>query len=231
MLRGGTALISDEMLCIAAGEYEQALLASLPDADECYYSFSRKFEKKMRHLCHRVKYASAYSVMKRIACAIIVIILCGSMLLMLNTEVRAAVIGWIRETYKSFTSYFFVDEVENDEPLNYELTDLPEGYMLLDRMDTPDGGTVLYVSPEGKFVQLNYVFNTNESQLFIKSEDYDYSQICVAGQVMDVYLAHKPEDANAIVWTVEGRGLFQISAYGSKNEIVKLAQSVEAKKS
>ncbi len=77
-------MISDEMLCIAAGEYEQALLASLPDVDECYHSFSRRFEKKMRHLCHRVKYASTYSVMKRIACAIIAIVLCGSMLLMLN---------------------------------------------------------------------------------------------------------------------------------------------------
>ena len=48
MLRGGTALITDEMLCIAAGEYEQALLASLPDADKCDYSFSAKFEKKIK---------------------------------------------------------------------------------------------------------------------------------------------------------------------------------------
>lgn len=219
-------MISDEMLCIAAGEYEQALLASLPDADECDHSFSAKFEKKMRHLCHRVKYASAYSIMKRVACAIIAIVLSGSMLLMLNTEVRAAVIGWIRETYNSFTSYFFVEEVESDESLNYELTKLPEGYKLLTQQETDAGKIAIYQSSEGKIMQFG-CYSSESGILFVGGYDYDYSQVIISGKTADLYIAKDPTHSNTIVWeNAKGNMLFQLTAYLEKDSLMQLAEGV-----
>ena len=219
-------MISDKMLYIAAGEYEQALLASLPDADECDHSFSAKFEKKMRHLCHRVKYASAYSVMKRIACAVIAIILSGSMLLMFNTEVRAAVIGWIKETYNSFTSYFFVDQVESEEPLNYEFTKLPEGYRLLIRQETDAGNIAIYQDGDGRIMQLG-CYTSKSGIVFVGGYEYEYSQVVVSGKTADLYIAKDPSHSNTIIWeNGKGNMFFQLTAYLEKNSLIQLAECV-----
>ena len=95
-------MISDELLCSATGEYEKAILSALPETTECNHTFSQRFEKKMRHLCHKTKHQPTYHILKRIACVLVAIILCGSMLLMLHIDVRAAVVGWIKEVYNSF---------------------------------------------------------------------------------------------------------------------------------
>lgn len=220
-------MISDEMLCIAAGEYEQALLASLPEADECDHSFSAKFEKKMRHLCHRVKYASTYSVMKRVACAIIAIVLCGSMLLMLNTEVRAAVIGWIREAYNSFTAYFFVGDA-NEDPVSqsYDFKTKPEGYIFVDRMDTDSGTTILYMSEEGKFLELSYEFNVDKNTFFFNPEDHTHIQVNVDGKTMDIYLSKSPEYNSTIIWDIDEKNIFKISANCDKDGLIALSKNV-----
>jgi hypothetical protein len=213
-------------MCIAAGEYEQALLASLPEVGEYHHSFSAKFERKMRRLCHRVKYASTYSVMKRIACAIITIILCGSMLLMVNTDVRAAVIGWIKETYKSFTGYFFVDEVESDEPLNYEITDLPKGYRLLIRQETDAGNIAIYQDGDGKIMQLG-CYTSESGIVYVGGYEYEYSQIVVSGKTADLYIAKDPSHSNTIIWkNAKGNVFFQLTAYLEKNSLIQVAECV-----
>ena len=224
-------MISDELLCIAAGEYEQALLASLLDADECYHSFSAKFEKKMRHLCHKVKYASAYSIMKRIACAIIAIVLCGSMLLMHNTEVRAAVIGWIREAYNSFTAYFFVGDADEDPvSQSYDFETVPEGYIFIDRMDTDSGATILYMSAEGKFLELSYEFNVDKNTFFFKPEDHTHIQENVGGKTMDIYLSNSLEYNSTIIWDIDEKVIFKISANCDKDGLIELSNNVRPTK-
>lgn len=219
-------MISDEMLCIAAGEYEQALLASLPEADECDHSFSAKFEKKMRHLCHRVKYASTYSVMKRVACAIIAIVLCGSMLLMLNTEVRAAVIGWIKNTYNSFTSYFFVGEVNAPAARAYVLAGLPEEYVLLAQEETENSGSVIYADPEGSLLVFCYEFGPDAGAFFIKPEDHILIQETVDGQAMDFYLSQDPAYTSTVVWSVNDHVLLSITANCDKDALIRFTRCV-----
>ncbi len=219
-------MISDEMLRAAVAEYEQVLLSSLPKAAEYDHSFSQKFEKEMRHLCHKVKYAPTYSVMKRIACAIIAIILCGSMLLMLNTDVRAAVVGWIKETYKSFTSYFFVDEVENDEPLNYEFTKLPEGYRLLIRQETDAGNIAIYQDGDGRIMQLG-CYTSKSGIVFVGGYEYEYFQVVVSGKTADLYIAKDSSHSNTIIWgNGKGNMFFQLTAYLEKNSLIQLAECV-----
>ena len=219
-------MISDEMLCIAAGEYEQALLASLPDVDECYHSFSRRFEKKMRHLCHRVKYASTYSVMKRIACAIIAIVLCGSILMMLNTDVRAAVVGWIKETYNSFVRYSFASNVEPDAPLTYEITELPKGYTLLSKQETDAGNIAIYHNSDGQIMQFG-CYSAESGMLFVGGSEYDHSQVRVSGRNADLYIAKDSAHSNTVVWGNANESmLFQLTAFLEKDVLLQVAESV-----
>ncbi len=219
-------MISDEMLCIAAGEYEQALLSQLPEAAECDHSFSPKFEKKMRQLCHRAKHERAYSVLKRIACAIIAIILCASMLLMLNADVRAAVIGWIKDTPNSFTRYFFAGEVNAPAARAYDFEGLPEGYVFLEKAQTENDGAVVYMDPEGFFLSLCYGFGSDAGAFFIKTEDHIYIQEIVDGQVMDFYLSQDPAHNSAVVWSTNEHVLLFVAANCDKDTLIQLTKCV-----
>ena len=219
-------MISDERLRMAAGEYEQALLSSLPDADQCEHSFSPKFEKKMRHLCHKVKYASVYSVTKRVACAVIAIVLCGSILMMLNTDVRAAVVGWIKETYNSFVRYSFASNVEPDAPLTYEITELPKGYTLLSKQETDAGNIAIYHNSDGQIMQFG-CYSAESGMLFVGGSEYDHSQVRVSGRNADLYIAKDSAHSNTVVWGNANESmLFQLTAFLEKDVLLQVAESV-----
>ena len=221
-------MISDEMLRIAAEEYEEALLSSLPEDAGCDHAFSHGFERKMRRLCHRVKYASVYSTLRRAACAVVVLVLSASMLLLCNTEVRAAMFGWIKEVYKNITTYSFAGEAD-EEPVSrsYDFAQVPEGYAVVDRLDTSVGTSILYVHENGAMMELSYEFGTDDYSFSIVSSDRDvYSQENIEGKMMEFYLSTDPNYNSMVLWTNDDHVMFSISAKCDKDTLIELAQSV-----
>ena len=221
-------MISDEMLRIAAEEYEEALLSSLPEDAGCDHAFSHGFERKMRRLCHRVKYASVYSTLRRAACAVVVLVLSASMLLLCNTEVRAAMFGWVKEVYKNITTYSFAGEAD-EEPVSrsYDFAQVPEGYAVVDRLDTSVGTSILYVHENGAMMELSYEFGTDDYSFSIVSSDRDvYSQENIEGKMMEFYLSTDPNYNSMVLWTNDDHVMFSISAKCDKDTLIALAQSV-----
>ena len=221
-------MISDEMLRIAAEEYEEALLSSLPEDAGCDHAFSPGFERKMRRLCHRVKYASVYSTLRRAACAVVVLVLSASILLLCNTEVRAAMFGWIKEVYKNITTYSFAGEAD-EEPVSrsYDFAQVPEGYTVEDRLDTPVGTSIWYRREDGAFMELAYEFATDDHTFSIVSSDRDvYSQENIEGKIMEFYLSTDPNYNSMVLWTNDDHVMFSISAKCDKDTLIELAQSV-----
>ena len=221
-------MISDEMLRIAAEEYEEALLSSLPEDAGCDHAFSPGFERKMRRLCHRVKYASVYSTLRRAACAVAVLVLSASMLLLCNTEVRAAMFGWVKEVYKNITTYSFAGEAD-EEPVSrsYDFAQVPEGYAVVDRLDTSVGTSILYVHENGAMMELSYEFGTDDYSFSIVSSDRDvYSQENIEGKMMEFYLSTDPNYNSMVLWTNDDHVMFSISAKCDKDTLIELAQSV-----
>ena len=229
MCRGGITLISDEMLRIAAEEYEEALLSSLPEDAGGDHTFSPGFERKMRRLCHRVKYASVYSTLRRAACAVVVLVLSASMLLLCNTEVRAAMFGWIKEVYKNITTYSFVGEAD-EEPVSrsYDFAQVPEGYAVVDRLDTSVGTSILYVHENGAMMELSYEFGTDDYSFSIVSSDRDvYSQENIEGKMMEFYLSTDPNYNSMVLWTNDDHVMFSISAKCDKATLIELTKIVQ----
>ena len=221
-------MISDEMLRIAAEEYEEALLSSLPEDAGCDHAFSPGFERKMRRLCHRVKYASVYSTLRRAACAVVVLVLSASMLLLCNTEVRAAMFGWVKEVYKNITTYSFAGGAD-EEPVSrsYDFAQVPEGYAVVDRLDTSVGTSILYVHENGAMMELSYEFGTDDYSFSIVSSDRDvYSQENIEGKMMEFYLSTDPNYNSMVLWTNDDHVMFSISAKCDKDTLIELAQSV-----
>jgi hypothetical protein len=211
-------MISDEMLTQAAQEYEQALLGALPETVP-NHTFSKTFEKKMARLCR--KNSSAYTAFKRVACAMIVVVLLGSTAVLSSAEGHATVMGWINMISDRFTQ-------KTEEPIakNYDLKEVPEGYRLAEHSQRNGGGFVLYVDQRGNFLVFDYQYDPNGGSYFMKMENHIHLQETVDGQLMDIYLSQDPAYRNAVVWSVPGKATFSISAYLEKNDLIALTKKV-----
>ena len=217
-------MISDEMLTQATMEYEQALLGALPETVPPH-TFSKTFEKKMARVCRKTKHSSAYTAFKRVACAMIVVVLLGSTAVFSSAEGHATVMGWINMISDRFTQ-------KTEEPIakNYDLKEVPEGYRLVERSQRKGGGFVLYVDHRGSFLVFDYQYDPDGGSYFMKMENHIHLQETVDGQVMDIYLSQDPAYRNAIVWSVPGKATFSISAYLEKNDLIALTKQVTPKK-
>ena len=213
-------MISDEMLSQAAQEYEQALLGALPETVPPH-TFSKGFEKKMARVCRKSKHSSAYTAVKRVACAIIVVALLGSTAILSSAEGHATVLGWINMVSGYFTQ-------KADEPVysNYNLKEVPEGYRLVERSQRRGGGFVLYVDQQGQFLVFDYQVAPDAGAYYMKMENHIHLQETVEGQLMDIYLSQDPAYRNAVVWSVPGKATFSISAYLEKNDLIALTKKV-----
>ena len=213
-------MIFDEMLAQAAQEYEQALLGALPETVPAH-TFSKTFQKKMARLCRKTKHSSAYTAFKRVACAMIVVVLLGSTAVLSSAEGHATVMGWINMISDRFTQ-------KTEEPIakNYDLKEVPEGYRLAEHSQRRGGGFVLYVDQRGNFLVFDYQYDPNGGSYFMKMENHIHLQETVDGQLMDIYLSQDPAYRNAVVWSVPGKATFSISAYLEKNDLIALTKKV-----
>ena len=219
-------MISEETLRAATKEYAKDFYTSLPETAECDHAFSPKFEKKMRHLCHKAKYKPAYTFLKRIACAMVAFILCASAFLALNTEVRASIIGWVTEKYNSYIRYSFSGKDNASNFSSYDFADIPEGYVLLERTETSSGTTILYINDDGRIIDLSYEYNVKSNAFFFKVEDHIHTNETVDGITMDIYISNNPKYNNTIIWSVDDDVLFILSANFDKDDLIKLAKNV-----
>ena len=213
-------MISDEMLTQAAQEYEQALLGALPETVPAH-TFSKTFQKKMARLCRKTKHSSAYTALKRVACAVILVALLGSTAVLSSAEGHATVMGWINMISDRFTQ-------KTEEPIakSYELKEVLEGYRLVERSQRNGGGFVLYVDHRGSFLVFDYQYDPDGGSYFMKMENHIHLQETVDGQLMDIYLSQDPAYRNAIVWSVPGKATFSISAYLEKTDLIALTKKV-----
>ena len=222
-------MISDEMLRIAAEEYEEAMLSSLPEDAGCDHTFSPGFDRKMRRLCHRVKYASVYSTLRRAACAVVVLVLSASILLLCHTEVRAAMFGWVKGKYKSMITYSFAGGAD-EEPVSrsYDFAQVPEGYAVEDRLDTPVGTSIWYRREDGALMELAYEFGTDKNTFFLIPAEHDvYSQENIEGTMMEFYLSTDPKYNSMVLWTNDDHVMFSISAKCDKDTLIELTKNVQ----
>ena len=216
-------MISEEMMAQATQEYEQALLGALPETVP-QHTFSKTFEKKMARFCRKAKHSSAYTVFKRVACAMIVVALLGSTAILSSAEGHATVMGWINMV----SGYFSPKDAAEPAPQNYGLAEVPEGYRLVERSQRKGGGFVLYVDHRGSFLVFDYQYDPDGGSYFMKMENHIHLQETVDGQVMDIYLSQDPAYRNAVVWSVPGEATFSLSAYMEKNELIEMTRKVVA---
>lgn len=221
-------MITDEMIAEAAAELNQALIDSLPDPHECKHQFSKKFERKMEKLIHRVNHPIRHMVLNRVASILLVILLGFTMVMSFSPTARAAVIGWIKQAYESFYSYYFETDVETDSNYRYQIDPLPEGYAEISNTEDNGLSMSVYVSDKNEMMIFMYSDDTDAFRFFIKKEGYSIEEIVIHENVADVYLSIDGSEPNGIIWSDQRNGvIFYISAQFDEEELKFLAESVK----
>ena len=220
-------MIPEEKLRAALEEYEDALMASLPEPGQCDHQFSEGFEKKMRGVCRRARHPAVYKALQRAACALLVAACLFAGLMAVDAGARASVLNWLGEQADNLTCYFFPGESNCGEQVEYELGWLPGEYDVVSVQNACNVEDIVYMDVAKQIIQLSYYYETQTSPLYFGGEEYTCQSVPVGDSMADLYLSITGKKNNGIIWyNPEKEVLFCISAPYGEEELVKMAQNV-----
>lgn len=223
-------MVTEEMLCAAAARSCEIYVAYLERGydPENQHEFSLQFEKKIKKLKRKADHPVFYHTTKRIASIVLAILISGGVWLAVDIEARAAFFGWIKEVYESYFVYRFEDDaVSNINPSSYRPTWLPSGYTEFYVDETENTVAIVYADEEGRMLKLNYIQNPNETDWFVKTEQVEIESATINGKPAELFISKDSETANAIIWTSDDNTAFYLSAFLSKADLIKVAESVQ----
>ena len=176
-------------------------------------TFSPAFERKMKKLIRRADHPIRYRIAQAAACLLLAVLLSGCTVLAVSPEARAAFVGWVRELSEGWSVYhYFGEKKDSLGDIIYRPTWVPDGYE----------GVLEYSDPWN--VNIGY-----QMEAQVKSDGVEVKHILIGGHSADLYLDPEPGTANVLMWMNDEAGaLFTISASFSGDEIIKMAESVEA---
>lgn len=219
-------IVSEERLTQSILEYDDVLMASLPNPSECVHVFSESFERKMRKLIRKADHYVAYKVLRYAASVLITFLLSASLFLTFNSEARAAVVDWIKEYAHGVYNYFFTAE-ETEISADYALGWVPDGYELVNSFEHLTGKSFNYHNQDGKKLYFAYSKGTKDISFTAGDGTYIEKHIFEDGFQVDIYLSQTENKANGITWISEDENiLFTVSAYENEDVLVQIAKCV-----
>lgn len=222
-------MIPEELLRRAAArscaEHVEELTADFDP--EYQHEFSPEFERKIKKLVRKTRHPVLYRTMQRVASFVLAVVLAGAAWLTVDVEARAAFIGWVKEVYETYFVYRYEGPDMDAEPAQYQLTWVPEGYQEV-FSDLADGeGGALYSNEEGHNLQFAYVSDPSDSNVFIVTEDAACYEVTVNGYPADYWVSVDPEVSSCVTWEDNNKHVFYVSGFLDKEELIKVAESVE----
>lgn len=220
-------MLTDAILRDATIEAERFLLSIVPEDGESH-RFSVGFEEEMEKLIRRAKHPVRYQVMRTAAAVLLVIATLFGTLMAVSPEVRAAVVGWVKETFGGYSIYSNSDTTAT-EMYDYCLSILPDGYWEWKVIDSIGGKTCYYSNGTSRKIYFKYTNNVPDSNagLFINSEDYKKLNCSVNGLRAELYIPLKVDELSVIVWQdPDTNTLLWICSILDREELINLAESV-----
>lgn len=230
-------MLTDAILKEAAAEAERFRLSIVPEDGEPHV-FSKRFERKMQKLIRRANHPIRYQFMRIAAAVVLVIATLFGAVMAVSPEARAAVVGWLRETFGVYAQYSndhvqgnhdadLGDDTQEQIKYEYHLAVVPEGYRELKIVDKIDGMAYVYVNDAGEVLRFVYTYGVENSSLFIKTEDYVHHVGFVNKLSADIYIPLIENETSAIIWQDHHTGvLFEIFAMADQVELIEIAETV-----
>ena len=175
------------------------------------------------------------SALQKVAVILLVFSLSLGSLMAVSPTVRAAVVRWVTEWYETHVVYRFWGEQIADEMPQYEVTDLPEGYAEIERVEWPSYVSIIYqnVNDENaSWIYLQYIYMQQGASGNFGIENADIIPVTVNGLEGQLYLNRDAEGADStITWIIPDENiLFAVSAALNTDDILHIAESVSLSK-
>lgn len=215
-------MIREDWIRQAAQEYEQALDAQLPAPEP--HEFSSRFQRRMKARLTQAEHGKAYLTVRRVACIVLVALLCGSAL-MAVPPVRACVLKWLVSP-DQVGNVWYLANGRDDTPVDgvYGIGWVPEGFTLDDRYQVEQ--SIRYRTPDRRIVELTWMTCSNYGLGVSHWADEVY-KTRVNGRPADMYVRTKVWSECTILWTSEDENiLFILTTNCDAETTVRIAESV-----
>ena len=169
------------------------------------------------------------NVAQKIAVILLVFSLSLGSLMAVSPTVRAAVVRWVTEWYETHIVYRYSGEQITGEMPQYEITDLPEGYIEDERVNWPSYVSVVYQNKDtDKTIYLDCTFMQQGSASDYVTDGVEVVPVTVNGLSGQLFLTDDWENKwNTITWNDAERNLqFEIDANVNRDVILHMAESV-----
>lgn len=170
---------------------------------------------------------------QKVAVILLVFSLSLGSLMAVSPTVRAAVIRWVTEWYETHVIYRYSGETITEEMPQYEITDLPEGYVEVEgeRVEWPSYVSIVYQNQSddnAQWIYLRYIYMQQGTISNFEIENADILPVTVNGLDGQLYLARNPEQSDStITWIDPDKNiLFAVDAALDANDILHIAESV-----
>ena len=174
-------------------------LSGIPD-----HVFSVRFEKKMQKLIDREAahpWAVSHTAVRNLLIAAIVLIMM-LVLCMSVSGIRSAIFHFFVEHFDVYNEVVFDASERTEIEHAYEITNLPKGFILKQRIETIGQNCCMYESPAGETISFWQSVPSLSSGTIIDNERSTETIIESEEQVL--YYSHFPEYEQRLAWEMDG---------------------------
>ena len=195
---------SDEELKLAAKKVCLSMLDSLNEPEDYNPAFSSSFLSKMERLCRKTRKSRSFRVLSYRAAAIVLALLFGlGIFFATNTEARAEVVRWAKETWEQSVFYRFFGSKTTAELPYYALRWIPDGFELESESRTETSTFIFYRNDEtGQTISLEYELVSDDIQAEIFASDgiSEPEKVFINGLCADYYPASGDIMLSNLIW-------------------------------
>ena len=216
----------------AAAAWRQAMLATLPEPEDCPGEVSPEFEEKIQALqkTHARKTVRRQT-MRRLVAAVLAVVIALSALVLSNPQARAAVFSWVRKVFGYRTTYVLPEE----EPLGlpvYVPQWLPEGFEVVFSNEMEHSKITAYFNPDQGYGGFSFAYEvaTGEARVTADTSGGDYTQEIVStnGMYGELFVEKNGAAGNMLIWIDEPRQvILSLQGFLSPQDMLHIAQSVK----
>ncbi len=226
-------MITDRELQSAAAVTRASMLNALPKDFET--QFPATFDQRMEALTAAEKKRSQrQQVRRRAVAAAVALFLVISTLLSFRSDVRAAVSGWFKKVFDTYTEYWFTQKPIDTLPEGVTIK-IPEGYDLIMEDISENRKAYLYQKDEDTRSVFSFeygkLFDGSPLEIFLPTNQFVMKEVSINGLPGDLYTSLISDESHGVVWIDEKNGIYySISAFFAPELLLELAETVEIHK-
>lgn len=166
-------------------------------------------------------------ISKYVVAACLVFVIGFGILMVVSTEARAAVWGWVKEFYAgNYYKFSFDGEAEEAVGLKYEPGWLPEGTEFVTKYEIMGGETFIYTDETGLLISFSYSTDP-DSVHYLGAADTIKQKVTVNGYPGEIFISPSEEETNTIVWSDSSVPvIFDFTAEYDAETLLKVAENI-----